>query len=145
MLFREREKALGRSTLIFPVEYVDIADLRGPLKDRVADPKALELLKQRQITRFSRLRRHNPATSAEVGDFVEHLATEIKNRLIRHAAAPPPPPPRPPGPRPGAVIQAPRGRECWRSSRTAPSRSASGPAPRTPPQAPPAAARARDG
>lgn len=89
-LFREREKQLGRSNLIFPVEYMDIGDMRGRMRDRIADPDVLTLLDSRQIKDFKKHRRVDPA-SAVVGDFVEDLCGEIKNRLL--GMRPPPPEP----------------------------------------------------
>ena len=46
--FREREKALGRSDLIFPFVYIRADDVDPDHKDECFDRSVLELLKKRQ-------------------------------------------------------------------------------------------------
>lgn len=104
MLFREREKALGRSNLIFPVEYIDIAPMRGRMKSKIADPDALTLLDSRQIKSFTEFRFTDPK-SPPVRAFVAALCREIADRLYdaEASAAPDPTPSRP---EPGKPVSA---------------------------------------
>lgn len=130
MLFRERERELGLSNLIFPIEYMDIADWRGRARHHVADQEALKLLESRQIKSFADLRFDDP-NSRDVRRFIHDLCKEIKDRLFPLIYAPPtaqipttltPPPAEPPrtaiivpphkpAPQPGDVMREPPGPE----------------------------------
>ncbi|MGD0104539.1 MAG: SUMF1/EgtB/PvdO family nonheme iron enzyme [Rhodopila sp.] len=78
--FHERELKLGRSDLIFPIEYMDIKAWRGRLKSRLPDPDVLTLLDQRQLKDFTS-HRHDDPKSPVVRRFVEDLCREIAERL----------------------------------------------------------------
>ncbi|MDX6655013.1 MAG: cobaltochelatase CobT, partial [Solirubrobacterales bacterium] len=85
MLFREREQTLGRGHLMFPVLYVDVADVEP---HEVHDPAVLALLKTRQWIDFAALR-YRPADAEDVVTKVAALAGAIRSALRRTA---------PPGP-----------------------------------------------
>ncbi len=98
--FRQREQELGRGDLIFPLRYIDVADI-GP--GEVHDPAVLDLLNSRQGINFARLR-HRPPKSTAVTTALTTLATSIRAALRRTVAPEPPqdkpePPAQPPVPR----------------------------------------------
>ena len=78
--FHERELKLGRSDLIFPIEYLQVRDWRGKWKNRLPDPDVLTLLDQRQVKNFTS-HRHDDPRSPVVRRFVEDLCREIAERL----------------------------------------------------------------
>ncbi len=95
--FREREKALGREDLIFPLLYVAVDDLRP---EECFDPEVRSFLLSRQAVNFSLLRLEDPG-SREVVHRLAELAGWVRaalRRTVRPVAPPKPavvPVPRP--------------------------------------------------
>jgi hypothetical protein len=85
--FREREIALGRSDLIFPLQYIDTADIDPDNPEDCHDPGVLRLLRARQRTDFRDLRFRVPG-SEEVSERIAALAFAIRSALRRSVAVP---------------------------------------------------------
>jgi TIR domain len=76
-MFREREKILGRNDLIFPLQYINISDLRP---NETPFPKELEFIKSRQIFDFESYR-CNDLKEKEVQNHLNKFATTIRRTL----------------------------------------------------------------
>lgn len=87
-LFLERERALGRNDLIFPVYYQDISDFESIRAGDVHDPEILPLLKTRQWADFRDLR-HADVISEKVARRVARLAESMRRTLYRERRPPP--------------------------------------------------------
>lgn len=87
-LFLERERALGRNDLIFPVYYQDISDFESIRAGDVHDPEILPLLKTRQWADFRDLR-HADVISEKVARRVARLAESMRRTLYRERHPPP--------------------------------------------------------
>ena len=94
--FREREQALGRADLIFPLLYVDVADLRP---DECYDPEVRTFLLSRHAVDFRPLRLEDP-NSREVVHRLAELAGWVRAALRRTVRPVVPPKP--------AVVPVPR-------------------------------------
>jgi hypothetical protein len=81
-LFWEREAALRRSDLIFPLYYVGIDDLDASRRDDCHDPEVLSILRSRQWIDFRRQRLKNP-DSEDVALSLEAMADAICSALRR--------------------------------------------------------------
>ncbi|MCA3332608.1 MAG: toll/interleukin-1 receptor domain-containing protein, partial [Roseomonas sp.] len=108
-IFHEREQALGRADLIFPVHYIDTAHL-DPAKD-YADPAVFALLAGRQWIDF-RDHRLRAAESEAVAHKVAEIAAALSGALRRRpravapaAASPPVVAQPPPATDPDATIR----------------------------------------
>lgn len=80
MLFHEREKALGRADLIFPVHYVDVGDTHPERPGDCHDPRVWELLRRRQWVDY-RQERLKSADSEEVGRKISDICLAIRAAL----------------------------------------------------------------
>ena len=76
-MFREREKILGRNDLIFPLQYINISDLRP---NETPFPKELEFIRSRQIFDFESYR-CNDLKEKEVREHLNKFATTIRRTL----------------------------------------------------------------
>lgn len=95
--FRNRERAMGREDLIFPLIYIPYAGLDRDRPDECADPLAFDLIGKRQHLTFADLR-FRDTQSGEVRERMHQLAMAIIEALRRHD--------KPTTPRP-AVVAAP--------------------------------------
>lgn len=83
MRFRERERELGRDDLIFPIRYIDVADIAP---EECYDPGVMRLLRTRQWADFASLRFRDPLSEA-VLTTIGGVASSIRTAL-RRAVAP---------------------------------------------------------
>ena len=108
LLFREREKALGRSDLIFPLVYIKADDIDPDHKDECFDRSVFELLNKRQRIEFHDLRFYE-VDRYEVKVRIGQLADSVRAALRRPPSARPvaePEPPVTPAPASPAVLTA---------------------------------------
>ena len=82
MHFRERETALGRDDLIFPLHYIDVEDIDPHDPDECHNPRVLTLLRSRQAIDFRALRLRDPA-SEDVAVRVDDFAVSLRRALRR--------------------------------------------------------------
>jgi hypothetical protein len=87
MRFRAREIALGRSDLIFPLQYIDTVDIDPDNPEDCHDPGVLRLLRARQRTDFRDLRFRDPSRE-EVSERIAALAFAIRSALRRSVVVP---------------------------------------------------------
>ena len=85
--FRQREAALGRHDLIFPIHYIDVADFRAHRRGECHDPAVLDLLYQRQLLPFENFR-HDDTSDPTVRRIIGRLARDIYARLYALDEAP---------------------------------------------------------
>jgi formylglycine-generating enzyme required for sulfatase activity len=84
MHFREREVALGRDDLIFPLHYVNVDPIVRERPELCHDPAVLELLSSRQWIDFRSLRTLNPESEPVLqmlDRFLDSLASALKRRI----------------------------------------------------------------
>ncbi|TXN42911.1 toll/interleukin-1 receptor domain-containing protein, partial [Methylobacterium sp. WL7] len=79
-LFRLRENELKSKRLIFPIHFIDTSHIEERNPDECYSASTLQILKSRQWVDFRNLRLQN-YESAEVGQFLEHLAKSIRSSL----------------------------------------------------------------
>jgi len=82
MHFREREAALGRDDLIFPLHYIDVEDIDPHDPGECHDARVLTLLRSRQAIDFRALRLRDPASEA-VAVRVDEFAVSLRRALRR--------------------------------------------------------------
>jgi sulfatase-modifying factor enzyme 1/TIR domain-containing protein len=83
-LFKIRQKTLGRQDLIFPLQFIDINDLR---ETDTPYPAALKYLKKRQMSAFSPLRGLDPKSRAvqnHLRAFAKMILEELRREELRH-------------------------------------------------------------
>ncbi len=118
MQFRERQAALGRDDLIFPIHYLDVGAFDTVRRDECHDPAVLDHLRRHQWVDFLKLRFLPLDTSGEIAQKLDGIASAICAAMYRAvativnpSAADPPPAmpsatPRPmPEPPPATVIR----------------------------------------
>jgi hypothetical protein len=86
MLFREKEAELGRSDLIFPLNYIDIKRVNRNRPEECLDPAVFDLLSARQGFSLTDLRFKDPNDEA-VMSRIERFASAIQTALWREAAS----------------------------------------------------------
>jgi len=80
-LFRQREKALDRDDLIFPIYYIDIGHVDTSCPEECHDKEVLDLFSQRQMTNFQALRFKDYRNDEQVALKLEKLAKAIRDAL----------------------------------------------------------------
>ena len=103
--FREREKELGRSDLIFPFIYIKTDDIDPNREDECYSKDVFDLLHARQRFDFSDLRYHEVEgrdVNQRIGELADSLNAALRRRASVAVPAPKPPAPAkvPAGPEP---------------------------------------------
>jgi hypothetical protein len=86
VLFRDKEAALGRHDLIFPLNYIDTKRVNRNRPEECFDPAIFDLLNARQGFSFTDLRFKDPNDEA-VMSRIERFASAIQAALWREAAS----------------------------------------------------------
>ena len=87
MRFRQREIALGRNDLIFPIRYIDVEEVDPDRPGSVFDRAVWDCLRSRQQIDFRQLRLLPPESTVEVALKLEQVARAIVAALRRPAPA----------------------------------------------------------
>ena len=86
-LFQARESALGRTGLIFPIEYISVARMT---RGQARDPEVWDRMQKTQMVKFSEWRHHPPDTTLEIKLLLADLAQKIADKLSEAVEEPAP-------------------------------------------------------
>ncbi len=87
MHFRERQAALDRDDLIFPIHYLDVGAFDTVRRNECHDPAVLDHLRKHQWVDFLKLRLLPLDTSVEIAQKLDGIASAICTAMYRADAA----------------------------------------------------------